>query len=177
MKKLFFFFFPGLCFFFPPQKLNEWMTCELFQEKKNTKKKTQILEKKNSNLRPKKKSYFHGLLQRRARKLLSKPIYRFFYIYTRLPLIIIDKKWFYTLISHFASFLEKNQLSITHFGMNGLWTFPGKKKTQVVFFFFRVFLWFRKKKPPISDLNEWMTNVHARGKKNTIPLCRYIFFK
>ena len=77
------FFFPGLCFFFPPQKLNEWMTCELFQEKKtHTQKKTQILEKKNSNLRPKKKSYFQGLLQRRARKLLSKPIYRFLNIYT-----------------------------------------------------------------------------------------------
>ena len=129
MKKLFF-FFPGLCFFFPPQKLNEWMTCELFQEKK-TQKKHRFWKKKT----------------------------------VTYAWIIIDKKWFYTLISHFASFLEKNQLSITHFGMNGLWTFPGKKKTQVVFFFSRFFVISEKKKTPISDLNEWMTNVHARGKK------------
>ena len=59
------------------------MTCELFQEKKKHKKKTQILEKKKTvTYAQKKKSYFQGLLQRRARKLLSKPIYRFFiYIY------------------------------------------------------------------------------------------------
>ena len=89
--------------------------------------------------------------------------------------------------------------------MNGMWTFPGKKKTQknthifgkkkhnhfllkkignhwksewmtdelflgkkkhkLVFFFSRFFPLRGKKNTRFLDLNEWMTNVHGRGKK------------
>ena len=89
------FFFPGLCFFFRPRNwMNEWHV-NFSRKKKNTKK-TQILKKKKSNLRPKKKSYFQGLLQRRARKLLSKPIYRFFiYIPTKSTLFFFSSSVFW----------------------------------------------------------------------------------
>ena len=154
------FFFPGkvrFCALFEEYRMNEWKSCFFFSgvvfffsapeiEWMNDiwtfpgKKKTQ---KKNTDF-GKKKTVTYAW-------------------------IIIDKKWFYTLISHFASFLEKNQLSITHFGMNGLWTFPGKKKHRLCFFF-RVFLWFRKKKHRFRIwMNEWPTSMPAE-KKNTIPL-------
>ena len=46
--------------------------------------------------------------------------------------------------------------------------FLEKKKTSCIFFFPASR---KKKKTRFSDLNEWMTNVHGRGKKkNTIPL-------
>ena len=54
--------------------------------------------------------------------------------------------------------------------------FLGKKKNMLVFFFFRFFTLRGKKKTRFSDLNEWMTNVHARGKKNTIPLSSLTFY-
>ena len=47
-KKAVFFFFPGCVFFFPPKNLNEWMACELFQEKKKHKKTHQNPGKKKT---------------------------------------------------------------------------------------------------------------------------------
>ena len=68
----------------------------------------------------------------------------------------------------------KNNRSPSKIRMNDRWTFPGKKK-QLVFFFLRFFPLRGKKKTRFSDLNEWMTNVHARRKKNTIPLMGHLF--
>ena len=56
MKKLFFFYFP-VCFFFPLQKLNEWMTFELFRGKEKKNKTHKNAEKKHTQLLYKKRNF------------------------------------------------------------------------------------------------------------------------
>ena len=59
-----------------------------------------------------------------------------------------------------ATFIKKKG-NFIKIWMNDRWTFPRKKKKQLYFFFpLR-----GKKNTRFSNLNEWMTNVHARGKE------------
>ena len=73
------------------------------------------------------------------------------------------KKSYYPILLHF---LKKNKNLVSPIlEWMAYELFLGKKKNTGCVFFSEFFLWFRKKKTPISDLNEWMTNVHAREKK------------
>ena len=172
-KAVFFFSATGKKNSFDIEWMNDMWTFP--GKKKHKKKKTQILEKKkNSILRPKKKSYFQGLLF--VCSYFCKKPHSICIILDYLQSLLIKNDFWYPILLHFW---KKINLVSPILEWMAYELFLGKKKKHRLCFFFSAFFCdFGKKKKHRFRIwmNEWPTSIPAE-KKNTIPLhaCKFSF--
>ena len=159
-----------------------------FPGKKNTKKNTDFGKKKKQYLTPKKKVIFPRATTKESAKITFQTNLPFLYIdlfvcsyfckkphsiciiLDYLQSLLIKNDFWYPILLHFW---KKINLVSPILEWMAYELFLGKKNTGCVFFF-RVFLWFRKKKKTTDFGFEWMNDQRPCPRKKKI---RYLWWE